>query len=53
MNTKKQLRKKRALARLENQLKSGVKNTKEGVVKLSDKDTTRINKEIETLKSRV
>lgn len=41
-----------ALIRLESQLKLGVKNVKDGVEILSDKDIIRINKEISTLKSR-
>jgi len=47
----------RVLARLEAQLKSGVKTKKvDGVsmtVDLEDKDVKRINKEISTLKARV
>jgi len=46
-------RRKNALARLQAQIKSGVKVTKEGTVKLTDHDVTRINKEIETLEKRV
>ncbi len=46
-------RRKNALARLNAQLKSGVKTTKTGEVKLSDSDKTRINKEIGILEKRV
>jgi hypothetical protein len=46
-------RRKTALARLNAQLKSGVKNTNQGEVKLSDSDKTRINKEIGILEKRV
>jgi len=49
----KQDRKRSALKRLEVQLQSGVKNTKVGTQPLTEKDVHRINKEIETLKSRV
>lgn len=45
-------RQERAQAQLERQLKLGTKNTKEGSVKLSDKDTKRINGEIENLKKK-
>jgi len=61
--TKKQIRQKLALNRLELQLKSGVKTMKgsqknafiefKGEETLSDKDKFRIQKEIETLKSRI
>lgn len=46
-------RQERALYRLEEQLESGVKTTKEGEVKLSEKDTDRIKKEIQTLKTKI
>lgn len=46
-------RQKVVISRLQKQLESGVKNTKDGVVKLSDADVKRINKELSTLKSRV
>lgn len=46
-------RRKRVIARHEAQLKSGVKNTKEGSVPLSDGDIKRINKELTILKARV
>ena len=39
-----------ALERLQSQIKTGMKNTKEGPVELTDKDVKRINKEIEILK---
>jgi hypothetical protein len=43
-----------ALKRLEEQLQSGVKKTKEGeTVDLSDKDSARITKEIGILKARI
>lgn len=53
MNTKKQERRERTLTRLESQLSSGVKNTKEGTLPLDDNDRKRINQEIKTLKSRI
>lgn len=46
-------RKKRALNRLEAQLKLGTKNTKKGEVELSDKDISRINREIVNLKKKI
>ena len=46
-------RRKGVLLRLEAQLKSGVKNTKEGEVPLTDQDIKRINKEMQTLKERL
>lgn len=46
-------RQKGALTRLQAQLKSGVKQTKQGEVKLSDSDIKRINKEVEILEKRV
>ena len=54
MTTKKRLRCRSALERLEAQLKSGVKTEKKtnNNVPLTEKDKLRINKEIETLKSR-
>lgn len=53
--TKKLSRQKRALTMLENTLKSGVKTLKDGQTKekLSDFDVKRINKEIESLKSKL
>lgn len=46
-------RQERAQARLEAQLKSGVKNDKKGKeVNLTDKDVKRINGEIENLKKK-
>jgi hypothetical protein len=44
---------KNVIARLENQLKSGVKTTRDGIKKLSEKDIMRINSEITILKSRI
>lgn len=49
-------RRKRAVTRLESQLKSGVKiqkQTTDVVVPLTDKDKVRIEKELNTLKSRI
>lgn len=46
-------RRQRVIGRLESQLKSGTKNTKEGRVQLTDKDVKRINKELDILKKRV
>mgnify|MGYP000878437212 FL=1 len=46
-------RRKGAIARLDAQLNSRVKNTSEGVLPLTDKDITRITKELETLKARL
>jgi len=43
-------RKTGALARLKAQIDSGVRNTKEGVLPLTEKDLTRVNREIEVLK---
>lgn len=52
--TKKLSRQKRALTMLENTLKSGVKNLKfGGNVPLLGSDILRINKEIESLKSKL
>lgn len=42
-----------ALNRLNAQMKSGTKNTKEGIVILTNKDMLRIAAEIKTLESRV
>ena len=42
----------RAQEQLERQLKLGTKNTKEGIVKLSEKDVKRIKVEIENLKKK-
>ena len=41
------------ISRLETQLESKNKTTKEGIVALSDTDVTRIKKEIEILKGRL
>lgn len=46
-------RRKRVITRLETQLKSNTKNSKEGVLPLTDKDVTRIKKEIEILSERL
>lgn len=46
-------RRRSALSRLESQLKSGVKTTRDGVRVLSERDITRINSEILILKSRI
>ena len=46
-------RRKRVLDRLQDQLKSKTKTTKDGIAELTDKDVKRIEKEIETLKSRI
>ena len=42
----------RAQEQLERQLKLGTKNTKEGVVNLSEKDVKRIKVEIDNLKKK-
>ena len=47
------VRRKFAIPRLEKQLKTNTKNTKEGIVQLSEQDIIRIKKELETLKSRL
>lgn len=49
----KQKRRESALARLEAQLKSGVKPGEEGSIPLTDKDRSRIEKECQTLKKRI
>jgi len=46
-------RRSRAMEQLTLQLKSSVKNTKEGPIPLSEKDEKRINKEIEILRMRL
>ena len=46
-------RRRGVIERLQAQLKSGMKNTKNGPVELTDGDRNRINKELETLKDRV
>lgn len=47
-------RRRSVITRLENQLKVGTKTNKDGdVVLLSKSDVSRINKELETLKSRI
>lgn len=54
MSTKKQLRRKSALARLKVQLKSGVKTPKLGeTLPLSEKDINRINQEIKILETKI
>lgn len=52
MTIQKKARRERALVRLEAQLKSGQKPSKEtgGLIGLTDKDKARISKEIATLK---
>lgn len=45
-------RQQRAQLQLERQLKLGTKNTKDGAEKLTDKDTKRINTEIESIKKK-
>lgn len=51
MNKQKQSRRRSALNRLKVQLQKGSKNTKEGVIVLTDHDKTRIEKEIAKLES--
>jgi len=46
-------RRKRSLYYLQNQLKTGQKPTKEGLIPLSDTDIKRIKIEITTLQSRI
>jgi len=46
-------RRERVLLKLEAQLKSGVKNTKEGQKDLTENDVKRIKKEIGILKTRI
>lgn len=46
-------RRRSALSRLESQLKSGVKTTRDGIKTLSEKDIARINAEILILKARI
>lgn len=46
-------RRKNVIVRLEAQLKSGVKNVKQSVEKLTESDIKRINSEIAILKSRI
>lgn len=41
------------IERLESQLKTKLKRTREGIVPLTDSDVLRINREIEILKSRI
>lgn len=48
-----QNRRKGAIKRLEAQLDSRVKNTREGILPLTDKDIERINKDLEILKKRI
>lgn len=50
---KMQQRRRNALKRLQNQLDSGVKTTKDGQVPLTDKNVKRIEKEIKTLIERL
>ena len=55
INRQKQVvsRRERVIVRLEEQLKSKQKNTKEGVVELTEIDVKRINKELALLKERI
>jgi hypothetical protein len=55
INRQKQVvsRRERVIVRLEEQLKSKQKNTKEGVVELTEIDVKRINKELTILKERI
>lgn len=46
-------RRRKVIERLKDQLIKGTKNTKEGVKELSEKDISRINKEIDTLQYRI
>jgi hypothetical protein len=46
-------RRSRVISRLDNQMSSNKKNTKEGVSELTEKDLKRINKELTTLRGRV
>lgn len=46
-------RQENAKSRLESQLTSGVKTTKDGSIPLSDKDRDRMKKEISTLEVRI
>ena len=46
-------RRRRVIDMLEAQLKLGVKNVKDGVETLSDKDKVRIDKELKNLRTRV
>jgi hypothetical protein len=52
MKKNKHERREGALGRLEIQLESGSKNTKEGKANLTEKDIKRINKEISILENR-
>jgi len=52
-NSKQSGRRERALKRLQEQLKKGTKNTKEGVASLTEKDVKRINREIGILETKV
>lgn len=47
------IRRKSVIERLESQLKAGVKETKKGVMPLTDADRARIQKELETLRNRL
>lgn len=53
MSVPKRTRRASALKRLEAQLASGKKNTKEGLVDLTEQDKARIQREINILTSRV
>ena len=52
-DAKSRARRGRAVSRLELQLESGKKTTKEGTAELTDSDRTRIGKELATLQGRV
>ena len=47
------LRRRGVIERLEKQLKSGIKTTKNGDISLTDSDVNRIKRELETLKVRL
>lgn len=53
MKTSTTIRRKSSLLRLQSQMQTNQKNTKEGIVNLNEKDLKRINKEIDILKSKV
>jgi hypothetical protein len=53
MTLKQQIRAKAAIERFKAQLKSGVKNTKQGPVPLSEKDIKRINQTIDNTKRNI
>lgn len=53
MDVKLKERRERAMQRLESQLKTNVKTTKEGIESLTESDKKRIEKEISILKTRI